>query len=190
MNIKRKIEELLFYYESTRGVGHTTLLKEGTNNNIINKLILVYNKSTFNYLENKTTTLISWKNIKALRGNNKPLSIDNGVITLLLMEVLEEFNKLTNKNDKLKNELKKLKINTMNINIEKLDEATKKYANNPTVLNTINSCVDIVLSYSRVDKTSHNSINLSENFTVAVNTLKTLGIYVNEINSTPQHLNS
>lgn len=96
MKIKEKLEILRDYYDKTRQVGHTTLVKEGTNNYKKPKLILVYKKDEHTYFDVKSDELISWKSLhnQDLLGQNKPLAIDNGVMWLMLDEAIKEINKL------------------------------------------------------------------------------------------------
>lgn len=98
MTLKEKLETLLHYYISTRQVGHTTLLKEGTENYKNDKLILSSRKTDHDFLNVKDYEIISWKGMQShsLHGHNKPLAIDNGVMFLILTECLEEFERLEN----------------------------------------------------------------------------------------------
>lgn len=107
MNIKQKLESLKNYYEVTRGVGHTTLLKEGTLNSDRDKFVLVYGKSK--HFETPFSQLISWTMLKDLRGHNKPMAIDNSAMQLLLRESLEYINELEEDRAKLMEIIKIIK---------------------------------------------------------------------------------
>lgn len=99
MNIKEKLEFLKNYYEVNRSVGHTTLMLQGTDNTE-EKLVLTHTKEFGRELGYKLEETVSWNNLNGLRGHNKPLAIDNGVMWLMLNETLEHINKLELENKK------------------------------------------------------------------------------------------
>lgn len=102
MNIQQKLESLKNYYEVTRAVGHTTLLKQGTLNYDREKLILVYKKEEYDEIfKCKLSELISWNNLNGLLGHKKPLAIDNSAMWLLLKESLEYIDELEEDRAKL-----------------------------------------------------------------------------------------
>ena len=94
MKIKEKLEILRHYFDSTRQVGHTTLLKDGTNNYNRDKLILTYKKEEHTFFNNKPSEIISWGNLNALRSHKKPLVVDNGVLWLMLNETIKYIDEL------------------------------------------------------------------------------------------------
>jgi hypothetical protein len=94
MKIREKLEALRNYFEVTRRVGHTTLLKEGTNNYNKDKLVLAYKKEDYGNLNCKPSEIISWRNLDGLNGRKKPLAIDNGVMWLMLKEAVEYIDEL------------------------------------------------------------------------------------------------
>lgn len=96
MKIKEKLQALKDYYEINRKVGHSTLMKEGTNNFKDKKFILAYNKDYSDFYGCTPEDIISWKIFKAysLKGHARPLAIDNGVMFELLRESLEEIRRL------------------------------------------------------------------------------------------------
>ena len=90
MNNRRILEELHHYFKTTRQVGHTTAMLEGAKNS--DCIVLVKNHEHRKLLERihpglKTTTLYS---PNALRGQNKPLLIDNDTMVEILSMALHE----------------------------------------------------------------------------------------------------
>lgn len=108
MKTSEKVRNLANYYAATRKVGHTTLMKEGTNNYQGDKLVLTYNMSSGHDLGFKTDEIISWKNVDKLRGNKKPIVIDNGVMTEIFKEITQEFYLLEKENKKLREQKRKI----------------------------------------------------------------------------------
>ena len=92
MKIKEKLEIIRHYYATTRQVGHTTLMKEGTNNTD-KKFVLVFKKlgKVFGCDEKDQ---VSWNNLKRLIGEDRPMVIDNGVVWLMLNEAIKEIERL------------------------------------------------------------------------------------------------
>ncbi len=45
MKVKEKLLHLLTYFETSRGIGHTTLMKKGTIHYENEKLVIVFNRS-------------------------------------------------------------------------------------------------------------------------------------------------
>lgn len=93
MKIKEKLEELRIYY-LRRKLGNTTLMKEGTNNYTKDKLVVTYDHNYGRDLGIKDNERISWRNLKTLRGHNKPLAIDNSVMSIMLNETLDLIDEL------------------------------------------------------------------------------------------------
>lgn len=95
MNIKQKLEFLKAYYEVTRRTGHTTLMKNGTDNYDRDKLILAYHKEAGSAIGFKPHEIVSWKgDLKDLIGHKDPLAIDNGAMFKMLEETLEYIKEL------------------------------------------------------------------------------------------------
>lgn len=100
MDIKEKLEILRNYYVATRQVGHTTLMKEGTDNYEREKLVLTYNKNHGAELGIKPQQVISWYNLN-INGYSAALAIDNGTMQIMLEETLKYINELENDRRKL-----------------------------------------------------------------------------------------
>ena len=94
MKIKEKLAILRNYYEITRKSGHTSLMKNGTDNYDRDKLILGLKKCESSFLNVKSNELIPWDNLNALIGQKKPLAIDNAIIYEILNETLEYIKEL------------------------------------------------------------------------------------------------
>jgi len=107
MKIKEKIQAIRDYFDFTRQVGHTTLMKKGIDNYDKDKLVLTHKKEEYDWLGLKPTEVISWHNLNALKGNKKPLVIDNGILWLMLNETIEYINELEKDREEL-NKIKKI----------------------------------------------------------------------------------
>lgn len=94
MNIKQKLEFLKAYYEVTRKVGHSTLMKKGTDNYDKNKLVIAYDKASGKTLDLKYDEIVSWNDLTHLIGHNNPIAIDNDVMLKMLEETLEYIKEL------------------------------------------------------------------------------------------------
>ena len=110
MKIEKKLEKLLNYYLETRQVGHTTLMKEGTNHYDKDFFVLTMNMQHGDAIELKPKNIISWQNIDRLIGHNKPLAIDNGTMTELLIDAIMRIEALDEENKKLIKDSKKIYI--------------------------------------------------------------------------------
>lgn len=110
MKIEKKLEKLLNYYLETRQVGHTTLMKEGTNHYDKDFFVLTMNMSHGNNIGLKPTNIISWENLDRLQGHKKPLAIDNGTMTELLIDAIMRIEALDEENKKLVKQSKKIYI--------------------------------------------------------------------------------
>jgi len=109
MNIKSRLRHLLDYYLINRQVGHTRLLKEGTDNYKGEKYILCFNmKHGENLGFDPNKEVISWQSMEKLRSHNKPIVIDNGTMVVILQESLKEIIKLENEIIKLKIQKKEI----------------------------------------------------------------------------------
>jgi len=110
MKIQKKLEELLQYYMSTRNIGHTTLLKEGSKHYNKEFFVLSLHIKDCGYLELKPQQVISLENLDKLRGHDKPLIIDNGAMIELLGDALMKIEGLKEENKKLLKDKKKIYI--------------------------------------------------------------------------------
>lgn len=91
-NIKETLFDLFNYYNRFVGVGHTTSLKQGTDN--IKTLVLIKDK-TFpkNYFGiSREVTLSNTRT--GLRGHKLPLVIDNSALTEILKAAFDRINDL------------------------------------------------------------------------------------------------
>ena len=100
-------EELLNYYDHNRGVGHTELLKKGTEK-YNQKFYLV--ASNFNHARdlikqsnNQNAIPLTLSDIGSykLRGTCYPMALDNSAIILLLRDTSYQVNKLLDENIEL-----------------------------------------------------------------------------------------
>lgn len=106
MDIRNELENLCAYYASTRGVGHTDLIKKGTD---------LYDKENKHYnviCSNIDLAKREWghkgKSLNhvgvSIKGTDAPLVFDNSAIVILLQEAI-------NKIDELEKEVKRLQGN-------------------------------------------------------------------------------
>ena len=91
MDIKRVLETLNAYYETTRQVGHTTLMKRGISNYERKKLVMVHNMSYGRDLRIPKNEIVTLNSLDRLRGNDLPLAIDNGTLTTIFTMSLDRF---------------------------------------------------------------------------------------------------
>lgn len=110
MKIEKKLEKLLHYYLATRQVGHTTLMKEGTNHYDKDFFVLTMNMKHGDAIELNPKNIISWENLDKLHGHNRPLAIDNGLMTELLIDTILRIEALEEENKKLIKDSKKIYI--------------------------------------------------------------------------------
>jgi hypothetical protein len=125
MKIFDKLLTLHFYYATTRGKGHTALMKEGTKHYQGDKLVLVGKMHEHKNTETLLCETISLDSLDKLRGSNKPLAIDHHTLTTIFDESMTEMLNLSSeintlRQDKLHYLLKiqelKNEINTMKKN--------------------------------------------------------------------------
>jgi hypothetical protein len=105
MTIQKKLSDLLFYYETTRGIGHTTLMKKGTDNYGDNKCVLTFNMEHGEVMGFNPKEIVTLQSLDRTRGAARPMAIDNGTMMVLLTETLKEFGKLERENIELKSKL-------------------------------------------------------------------------------------
>ena len=104
MKIEDGLKEIIDYYRTTRQIGHTTLMKVGTNDFNRDKLVLVLGRDHGDSMGIKRSEMVTLDNLQKLRGSNAPLVIDNGVL-------IEIFDQTYLKVDSLKEETKRHKSN-------------------------------------------------------------------------------
>lgn len=92
MKIKEKLETIHHYYVKNRQAGHTSLMRNGVLHTD-KKLVLVH-KPMSDIFGCKNQDQVSWHSLHKLIGQDKPLAIDNGVMTLMLQEAIEEIERL------------------------------------------------------------------------------------------------
>ena len=85
-----KLLTLHFYYTTTRGNGHTALMKEGTKHYQGDKLVLVGQMHEHKNTETKLCETISLNSLDKLRGLNKPLAIDNHALATIFENSMTE----------------------------------------------------------------------------------------------------
>lgn len=105
MKIQEELAKLLFYYEATRNVGHTTLMKKGTDNYDGQKYVLTINMNHGTEMNLDSKEIISLQNLDKLRGSSRPIAIDNETMRVILAETLKEFDKLEKENQELNDKI-------------------------------------------------------------------------------------
>ncbi len=118
MNVRETIKEISAYYQTTRQVGHSTLMQVGTNEFNGDKYVLVINRSHGDTLGIKRSEMISLDSLGKLRGANRPLVIDNGVL-------IEIFDQTVLKYGDLENDAKKERIK-FNLAMKDLTQAKRE----------------------------------------------------------------
>lgn len=98
MKTVEKLQEIMTYYEASRQAGHTTLMKQGTDNYKGEKLILVHSLNAGTDLGYNRKELVSWGDLSKLRGNKKPLAIDNGTMWSILRDTIHDISILEEEN--------------------------------------------------------------------------------------------
>ena len=119
----KKLNTLLRYYLSSRGVGHSTLMVDGVKN--AGKDIVVIVPSLLygeRFKKEHGCEIATIDSVDRLRGSKKPIAIDNGTMIQLLDDSLETIEGLTSIVDSLENENNNLKRNH-NTSISKLNDA-------------------------------------------------------------------
>jgi len=94
MEMKRVLEELNAYYQTTRQAGHTTLMKRGTSNYERKKLVLLHNMSYGRDLNIPKDEIVTLNSLDRLRGHDLPLVIDNATLTTIFSKTLVEMDTL------------------------------------------------------------------------------------------------
>ena len=113
--MKRKLIELTSYYHTTRQVGHTTLMRQGTDNFEDKKLVLVVNTSHGKDLRIPKDEMVTLNSLVRLRGQHRPLIIDNGALMTIFDDTLNEVRYFEHEKDveKIRAGMLQKEINTM-----------------------------------------------------------------------------
>lgn len=115
MKIKEKLKILYNYYNFTRKVGHTSLLKIGIDNFKDDKIVLVGLNRCCTYINESINNVISLNSLNKLIGKNLPMAIDNDALSIILNESINEIEKLEQEIVKYKMALR-IFTNTNDIN--------------------------------------------------------------------------
>jgi len=102
MNITHTLEELRAYLIMTRGVGHTHLMKVGTNNFRTDKAVLCLDKSTGMNMGLRNSEVISLNNMTSLRGHPTPLVVDHSALIEIMNKTLVRLSELESEIVKLR----------------------------------------------------------------------------------------
>lgn len=94
--IGQKLSEIYNYYLITRNVGHTTLMKEGTDNFKKDKLVLCVDVKHGHNMKIKPSEMVTLHSLDRLRSCNKPLVMDNYTLITIFELMLSKYDKLTN----------------------------------------------------------------------------------------------
>jgi len=100
-DIKDKLYTLIQYFDMTRQRGHTTAMMQGAQNS--DCLVMTHTmymgeqlKKNFN---NRKITTVTPDSLNRLRGMNKPLLLDNGVLYTIFWDCLAEIDRLEKLNE-------------------------------------------------------------------------------------------
>lgn len=109
MNITNKLKELLYYYQTSRQVGHTTVALEHVDDAIVLCNDRQHAKTLMRDFGTKKTKFIALTEADyCFRGHRKPLVIDNYTMMTLLTEALREIHDLEVENLKFKYKIEKI----------------------------------------------------------------------------------
>jgi hypothetical protein len=110
MTIKETIKELLFYYERTRGAGHTRTMVEGAINSP-HVWVLVNNvQQSRNLLPHRLQhRAIALSDIRRLNGRHAPLAIDNDALFTLLSDAVQQIESLELEVQQLQHDLNQIR---------------------------------------------------------------------------------
>lgn len=108
MKTLEKLKLLQKYYITTRGSGHTTLMKEGVDNTE-EKLILCNKLEEHSSINCKPSEIVPWTNVARLIGQSKPLAIDNGAMLELLNNTIFELEELEDQKLELQQKINHIK---------------------------------------------------------------------------------
>lgn len=88
--ILNKLTLLYSYYAGTRQIGHTTLMKKGTDNFKDRKVVLFHNIAAGKNFRYKNNEIVTWNSLDRLRGCDRPMAIDNGTMMVILDDTINE----------------------------------------------------------------------------------------------------
>ena len=131
INYQSIAENIIFYYNRTRAVGHTYTMINGVKNNEYTSIILAVNQAhahQFKQNLNKADIMYITDSHfgEKLYGRKQPLAIDNHTLATLLAGLLEENRRLSVRNQKSENAIIKL---TRGITKHKLENERLTSAN-------------------------------------------------------------
>ena len=113
-DIKKILRELIVHYSFNRRVGHTTLMKRGTSNFELKKLVLVMSNQMGSDLKIPKSERITLDTLDKLKGTQLPLAIDNATLLYIFSNSIEEFSRLEYENKELHSKYWKEKVELMN----------------------------------------------------------------------------
>lgn len=102
MKTLEKLEFLLDYYQATRGIGHSTLIKKGTDNYDQPFMVLTCNSEGDPFIDVNKEDIVSIESLNRVIGKRKPMVIDNGAVIKLLYETILTIDTLQKENKQLK----------------------------------------------------------------------------------------
>jgi len=105
MDIINTIEHLRIYLLTSRGVGHSTLMKIGTNNYKRDKFVLCSERRIGESLGLRKSETLSMDSLQTLRGDNRPMVMDNSALVQMFSDILLKVKELEAENISLRNEL-------------------------------------------------------------------------------------
>ena len=85
MDILYVLNQLVSYYASTRGGGHTTLMKEGTNNYVGQKHVLLMDQAHGENTGIPKDERVTLGSLGRLCGTKSPLAVDNFVLSQIFL---------------------------------------------------------------------------------------------------------
>jgi hypothetical protein len=101
MEIKNKLEILVNYFTSNRGVGHTDTILNGVLNKDKPVIFITGHELSSRHFKSfikKTDKCVAIHSLKySLLGHRDPLVIDNEALSILFREALREINEIENK---------------------------------------------------------------------------------------------
>jgi len=106
--IGHKLHELYNYYLINRNVGHTTLMKVGTNDFNREKLVLCVDMKHGRDMGLLRSEIVTLNSLDRLIGNNKPLVMDNYTLIEIFSQTVSTYNRLKEETSKAQDEQFKL----------------------------------------------------------------------------------
>jgi len=95
MDILEKLDMLVNYYEKTRGVGHTTLMLEGTKSKSCLIMAHTHEYACDLMQQSGGSSAVSWSDLSFLGiGHHLPLAIDNSAMIRICHDAAHEIAKL------------------------------------------------------------------------------------------------